>query len=119
MKVWTLLILAGSVGVVGLGGLMWGIPAYKVYSAQQEGKAILAKAEYSRQAQVQDAKAKLESAKYLNDAATVIQSSLSAPYLKYLEIQMQEEVASKNDTAVYFFGESSSAPVVVPVKSNK
>lgn len=118
MRLWQLVLTAVPVTILSIGGLMWGIPAYKVYGAQQEGKAILAKAEYSRLAQIEDAKAKLQAAEYLNKAALVIQNNLNEPYLRYLEIQMKEEVGGKNDAAVYFFGPGVPAPVV-PVKPSK
>lgn len=113
MKPYQVLTLALSAPLVLLlvGGLLWVIPAYHVYSSEQDGKAILAKAEYSRQAQVADAQAKLDSAKFLKQAADEIESSLSPAYLAYLQIQMQEEVASKNDRAVYFL-DSKVSPTI-------
>ncbi|MGL5060916.1 MAG: hypothetical protein ACRC62_13150 [Microcoleus sp.] len=99
---WTFFAVSGVI-VAGIIAGLYFAPLYNIYSKEQEGRAALAKAEYSRKAQIEDAKAKLESAKYLKEAADLIESSLSPAYLEYLRIQMQEEVGSKNDSSVYFF----------------
>jgi hypothetical protein len=105
-------LVAGALIMV---ATLWSIPQYKVYSAEQDGRATLARAEYAKKAQVQDAIAKLESAKYLNEAANVIKTSLTTEYLRYLEIQMQEQVGERNGSSVYFFGGNQDR-VVVPAK---
>jgi regulator of protease activity HflC (stomatin/prohibitin superfamily) len=46
-------------------------PPYRVYSQKMEGEAELAKANYSKQVQIQDALAKKESAKALADAEVI------------------------------------------------
>jgi UDP-N-acetylglucosamine:LPS N-acetylglucosamine transferase len=96
--------------------LLWFIPNYSVYSSEQAGRATLARAEYSKKAQVQDAMAKLESAKYIAESAKLIESSLTPGYLQYLKIQMQEQVGERNPSAVYFFDATSSDRIVVPAK---
>lgn len=73
---------------------------YRVYSAQQAGKAVLAEAESSRQVATLEAKSKMESAKLLAEAEVfraegaakanhILQNSLGGPegYLRYLQIQ--------------------------------
>jgi len=73
---------------------------YRVYSAQQAGKAVLAEAESSRQVATLEAKAKKESAVLLAEAEVarargaaqanhILQNSLGGPdgYLRYLQIQ--------------------------------
>jgi hypothetical protein len=112
------LIVFGAVGLsllVITGALMFGIPTYLVWTAEQEGRAMLAKANYAKEAQVADAKAKLESAKYLQEAADVIQSSLTPGYLTYLNIQAMEHISEQNDRAVYFYGGTAPA-LTVPVE---
>lgn len=52
-------------------GFMYGCPAYKVYEQKKSGEAKLKEAESSRQIVIQEAKAKLESAKMLADADTI------------------------------------------------
>lgn len=65
-------ILAVAVSVMLLlviaGACMWGCPHYGVYQQQLAGEAELAQANYSKQVAVQEAKAKLESAKLLAEA---------------------------------------------------
>jgi hypothetical protein len=72
----------------------------RVWNAETSGKAVLAEAESSRQVAVREAKAKLESAKFLADAEVaraegvakandIIMKRLGGPegYLRYLQIQ--------------------------------
>lgn len=101
-----------------IGVLMALLPRYSVYSAHMEGKAKLAEAEYARQVQVKDAEGKLNAAQYLKKAADEIQSSLSAEYLQYLSIQMQEEIGREGN-AVYFFPTSAPNIVVNPDNATK
>ena len=53
---------------VGVGGIVYGFQYWKVFSAEQDGKAALAKAEQDRQIAVAEANAKKESAKLLAEA---------------------------------------------------
>lgn len=77
---------------------------YRVYSAQQAGKAVLAEAQSSRQVKTLEAKAAMESAKLLADAEVerargaaeanhILQNSLGGPegYLRYLQIQALQD----------------------------
>jgi hypothetical protein len=77
---------------------------YRVYSAQQAGKAVLAEAQSSRQVKTLEAKAALESATLLAGAEVarakgaaeanhILQNSLGGPegYLRYLQIQSLHE----------------------------
>lgn len=79
---------------------MWGCPKYEVYSRTLMGKAQLAEAESSRKISIEEAKAKLESAKSLAlaeverakgvaQANKIIGESLkeNEQYLRYLWIQ--------------------------------
>lgn len=54
--------------VITVAGGMWGCPRYYVYHQELEGKAELAKADFSKQVAVQEAKAKEESSQYLAQA---------------------------------------------------
>ncbi len=85
---------------------------YRVYSAQQAGKAVLAEAESSRQVATLEARAKMESSKLLADAEVIratgaaranhiLQNSLGGPegYLRYLQIQALEQ--NKGSTMIY------------------
>lgn len=54
-----------------IGGCMYGAPQYGVYHQRLEGEAELAKANYSKQIAIQEAHAKMESAKLLADAEVI------------------------------------------------
>ena len=81
-------------------GTIWGYQTFKVYSAEQSGKAELAQAEFNRQISVREAQAHLDSAKLLAEAEVerakgvkmaneIIAGSLKGheEYLRYLWIQ--------------------------------
>ena len=91
------LIISGL--IVGLVSLV-GFPIYNVWSSEQGGRAELAKAEYSKQVAVEEAKADLESSTLLAQAEVerakgvalanqIIGTSLkdNEAYLRYLWIQ--------------------------------
>lgn len=64
MKNEPLIILFGALVVCGVGLVAaFGIPVYRVWQQGKSGEATLREAEFSRQIKVQEAKAKLESAK--------------------------------------------------------
>jgi len=91
-------VLSGAVLLVM--AAMWAYPRYKIYSQTKAGEAVLREAESSRQVAVEEARAKLESAKLLGQAEVerakgvaeankIIGESLQghAEYLQYLWIQ--------------------------------
>lgn len=91
--------------------LMAGCPMYNVWTKQLSGKATLKEAEWSRQVKVEEAKAKLESAKSLADAEIerargvaeankIIGNSLkkNEAYLRYLYIQGLQD---KDNNIIY------------------
>ena len=95
-----LLLILVVLGLCGVGGCMAWMPQYGVYSAEMSGKATLAEAEYSKQAKVQEARAKKDSAQFEADsevirargvaeANRIIGNSLKGndSYLRYLWIQ--------------------------------
>lgn len=63
---WIILVLL--LIAVGIAGACWGCPQYNVWQQSLSGKAELAHAEYSRQVAIQEAHAKMESAKLLAQA---------------------------------------------------
>ncbi|WP_205679105.1 hypothetical protein [Aquisphaera insulae] len=95
---------AGLVVVCGVAIFVIGCPYLHVYQQHMQGRAELAKAEYSKQILVQDAKARQESAEYLAKAEItraegvakanqIIGESLkdNEAYLRYLWIHNLEE----------------------------
>ncbi len=86
-------------GVLTIGGGMYGCPMYNVYSSRLAGEAELAHAQYSKQVQLADAEGRLAAAKKLAEvevvraggvaqANKIIGDSLkdNEAYLKYLWI---------------------------------
>jgi len=64
-----LIVLAILVILPGmLGTAMWGCPQYRVWQQELRGKATLREAEWDRKVAIEEARAKLESAKHLADA---------------------------------------------------
>lgn len=68
-------VIVGGFGflfvLVAIALAMWGCPQYSVYQQRKEGQAALAKAQYSREVSVAEAKAKMESASLLAVADTL------------------------------------------------
>ena len=94
-----------------IGSCMWGSPQYKVYQQLLEGEAELAKANFSKQVAIQEAHAKMESAKLLADAEVtsaegvakankIIGDSLNnnEAYLRYLYVNNLEHT---NNQVIY------------------
>jgi regulator of protease activity HflC (stomatin/prohibitin superfamily) len=94
--------------VLGIIGGMAGCPYYAVYQQRLEGEAELAKAQYSKQVQIQDAEAKFLAAKSLAqaeierahgvaEANKIIGKSLeqNESYLKWLWIEGMKEKENK------------------------
>lgn len=114
------------IGVIGFG--MWLFPTYGVWAAEQEGKAELAKADYSKQVAVQTAKAKNDAAKFEADAEVtraygvakannIIGESLknNEAYLRYLWIHTMED--TKNQ--VIYVPTEAGLPVLEAGKREK
>ena len=83
-------------GIIGL--IMWILPNYNVWQQGKSGEAKLREAEYSRQVQIEEAKANLESER-LNAEAEIVRAGgaaksieieggqLTENYIKYLWIR--------------------------------
>jgi hypothetical protein len=97
-----------AVLISSVGGCMYGMPKYNVYEQSLHGEAELAKANYSKQVAVQEAHAKMESAKLLADAEVIraegvakankiIGDSLTnnEAYLKYLFVNNLEHTQNQ------------------------
>ncbi|VBB13377.1 SPFH domain-containing protein [Burkholderia stabilis] len=112
------LISASGIGALAIAtvasGLLYGCPQYRVYSQRMDGEAELAQANYSKQVQVQDAKAKLESAQAYADAEVIraqgvaranaiIGNSLrdNEAYLRYLWINKLSDSEGKGGQVIY------------------
>ena len=105
----TVLILAGVLIILGLvSGGCFAYPKYRVYSSGLSGEAKLREAEHSRKVRIEEAKAKLESAKFesraevelakgVAEANKIIGDSLKGndAYLRYLWIQGLQDGSSE------------------------
>ena len=78
--------------------MLWGIPKYKVYSRELNGKAQLKEAEWNKRVAIEEAKALKESAELLREAEVIrargvaeaneiIAGSITEEYLKYKFIE--------------------------------
>lgn len=108
-KIWIrIALVAAAVVITTIGGCMTGMPMYNVYHQRMEGEAELAKANYSKQVAVQEAHAKMESAKLLADAEVlradgvakankIIGDSLTnnEAYLRYLFVNNLEHTQNQ------------------------
>jgi hypothetical protein len=117
VRVTSTLVLAVAVIVVSsIGGCMWGYPQYKVYSQRMDGEAELAQANYSKLVQVQDAKAKEESAQSFANAEVIraggvakanaiigqsLKGDEGAAYLRYLWINKLSDSEGKGGQVIY------------------
>ena len=91
-------------------GLMFGIPAYQVWSQEMEGKAEYAKAEQNRKIKIEEARANLEAeklnaqaeierAKGAAQAIEIEDGKLTDTYIKYLWVRQQSDLGDK--TVIY------------------
>jgi regulator of protease activity HflC (stomatin/prohibitin superfamily) len=105
----TIFVVLAVLAAIPLG--MWGMPQYRVYEQRMAGAATLAESESSRQVLIQEAHAKMESAKMLAQAEVerakgvaeankIIGSSLkdNDEYLRYLWIHNLE---AGNNAVIY------------------
>ena len=105
--------------IVLLGGFLWGIPNYKVYSRELNGKAQLKEAEWNRQIAVQEAQALKESAALkaeaevlraagIAEANRIIADSLSEEYIRYKFV----EGLNDGNTEVIYVPTEANLPIL-------
>ena len=99
-------ILAVLLGLALLLGLFFGIPKYRVWAAEQAGKAEFAKAEQNRRIMIEEAKANLEAeklnaqaeierAKGAAQAIAIENGALTENYIRYLWVRQLDLSQSK------------------------
>ena len=102
-------ILLGIIGFLVI-AVMAGMPRYRVWSQEMEGKAEFAKAEQNRRIKIEEAKANLEAerlnaqaeverAKGAAEAIKIENGALSERYIQYLWVRQQNDL--NNKTVVY------------------
>jgi len=102
-----------------IAGLLWGLPNYKVYSRELNGKAQLKEAEWNRQIAVQEAEAMKESAKLKADAEVIraqgiadsnhiIAGSITEEYIRYKFV----EGLNDGNTEVIYVPTEANLPIL-------
>ncbi|MDR1755435.1 MAG: hypothetical protein LBR65_00525 [Culturomica sp.] len=87
-------------------GLMFGLPKYRVWQQEMQGKAEMARAEQNRKILIEEAKARLEAEKLnaeaeierargMAEAMKIENGTLSSTYNQYLFIRTLEKIADK------------------------
>lgn len=111
MKITFKAIILGVIAFIVIAvGLMFGIPAYRVWSQEMEGKAELAKAEQNRKIKIAEAEANLEAeklnalaeierAKGAAEAIKIENGSLTPTYIQYLWVRQQN--LNPGDKVIY------------------
>jgi len=108
-----------------LGGFLWGIPNYKVYSRELNGKAQLKEAEWNKQIAIEEAAALKESAKLIAeaeviraqgiaDANKIIAGSISEEYIKYKFV----EGLNDGNTEVIYVATEAGLPILEATRKN-
>lgn len=99
---------------------LFGYPQYKIYKLEQNGKAQLAEAEWTKKIAVEDAKAGLESAKInretelikantLADSNKIVRGSIDELYIKYL---MVNKLTDGNTQQVIYIPTEAGIPIL-------
>lgn len=99
---------------------MFGYPHYRVWSAEQRGRAEFAEAEQNRKIRIEEAKANLEAeklnaqaeverAKGAAEAIRIENGSLTPTYIQYLWVRQQ---SSLNDKTVVYIPTETNLPVL-------
>lgn len=102
-----------------IGFIMWGVPKYKVYSMELNGKAQLKEAQWNRQIAVQEAEALKESAKLMAeaevirargiaDANKIIAGSITEEYIRYKFV----EGLNDGNTEVIYVPTEANLPIL-------
>lgn len=114
------IVLTVIAGVVIVLGLLVGIPYYKVWQQEMDGKAEFSKAEQNRRIKVEEAKANLEAEKLnaqaeierAKGAAAAIQienGSITENYIRYLWVRQQGNL---NDKTVIYIPTEAGLPIL-------
>lgn len=117
---WTIVGIAAG----GLIILIWlfGYPIYNVYSSRKEGQAELAKAQYNREVQVAEARAKMEAAALLAQADSIRAHGIAASNKiigqslennpSYLVWKWIDELKETQNQIIYVPGGSLGMPIM-------
>lgn len=87
---WTDILGAAAILAILIAGAMFGWPAYRVWQAGMEGKAILRRAEHEKMVAIETAKAEVDSAKLRAEAIALVGKAAQ----EYPEYRQQEFIAA-------------------------
>lgn len=113
-------LLTSVVSVAVILGFMFGYPKYKVWKAEQNGKAQFAEAEQNRRIKIEEAKANLEAeklnaqaeierAKGAAEAIRIENGSITPEYIQYLWVRQQ---GSLSDKTVIYIPTEANLPIL-------
>jgi len=116
-NVLVILVILAIVLLISL--MMWGIPKYKVYSRELNGKAQLKEAEWNRQIAIEEAEALKESAKLKAEAEVIradgiaraneiIAGSITEEYIRYKFV----EGLNDGNTEVIYVPTEANLPIL-------
>jgi len=113
-RMWPVWLLMFVLGITVIGGFMYIIPQYKVYSQRMLGQAELQRAESNRQIKVREAqaaydaadltaKAEIRRAEGVAEANRIIADSLDGAegYLRWRYIEMLENTSGSGRDVIY------------------
>ena len=114
------ILLTSVVSVAVILGFMFGYPKYKVWKAEQNGKAQFAEAEQNRRIKIEEAKANLEAeklnaqaeierAKGAAEAIRIENGSITPEYIQYLWVRQQ---GSLSDKTVIYIPTEANLPIL-------
>ena len=114
------ILLTSVVSVAVILGFMFGYPKYKVWKAEQNGKAQFAEAEQNRRIKIEEAKANLEAeklnaqaeierAKGAAEAIRIENESITPEYIQYLWVRQQ---GSLSDKTVIYIPTEANLPIL-------
>ncbi len=114
------LVVAALLILLGIAGIMFGYPKYRVWSQEMEGKAEFAKAEQNRRIKIEEAKANLEAeklnaqaeverAKGASAAIKIENGALTDKYIQYLWVRQQNNL---NDKTVIYIPTEGNLPIL-------
>lgn len=120
-------IIIGIVLLVGITvGALYGVPKYKVWAKEMDGKAQFAEAEQNRRIKIEEAKANLESeklnaqaeierAKGAAEAIKIENGQLTTTYIQYLWVRQQ----SNNQIQKIVYIPTEASMPILEAKNNQ
>lgn len=110
-----------------IGGLMFGMPKYRIWSREMRGRAELAEAEWSKKIQVEEAIANLEAeklnaqseverAKGAAEAIRIEGGTLTEQYIRYLWVRQQTNL---NEKTVIYLPTEAGLPILEANRLNE